>query len=144
MKIKTVTAEAIRVLRHEALRKGQPFSSTIYDKDNNSKTFHLACVEQEKIICCATFYPEPLRGVLSKNPYRLRGMATNKNYRRMGCGKRLMIEAFKKLKEKKGDLLWCNARLVAVEFYKTIGFKTKGELFDIKDIGPHYLMFKKT
>ena len=144
MKIKTVTAEAIRFLRQEVLRKGKPFSSTIYDKDNNLNTFHLACLEQEKIICCATFYPEPLKDVLSNNSYRLRGMATDENYRRRGAGKKLVTEAFKKLKAKKADLLWCNARLVAVEFYKTLGFKTKGELFDIKDIGPHYLMFKKT
>jgi len=40
-------------------------------------------------------------------------------------------------------MVWCNARLVAVEFYKSIGFKIIGDLFDIQGIGPHYYMYKK-
>ena len=40
-------------------------------------------------------------------------------------------------------MLWCNARLVAVEFYKYNGFKIIGNLFDIAGIGPHYYMYKK-
>jgi len=47
------------------------------------------------------------------------------------------------IKEKKGDLLWCNARLVAIEFYKKVGLKTIGNQFNISDIGPHYVMYKK-
>ena len=45
--------------------------------------------------------------------------------------------------EKECDLLWCNARLVAVNFYKSLGFKINGELFDIVGIGPHYYMYKE-
>ena len=82
MKIKRVPAEVIRSLRHETLRKGKPFSTTAYEKDNETATFHLACIDKEKTICCATFYPEELASVFAKNTYRLRGMATNKKHRR--------------------------------------------------------------
>jgi len=70
-------------------------------------------------------------------------MATDEKYRRKGCGKRVMLEALIQLKKEKCDLLWCNARIVAVEFYKELGFKITGRVFDIKGIGPHYLMKKK-
>ena len=54
-----------------------------------------------------------------------------------------MNKSFKILKQKKCDLLWCNARLVAVNFYKSLGFNIIGNLFDIKEIGPHYYMYKE-
>ncbi len=44
--------------------------------------------------------------------------------------------------QKKCDVLWCNARLVALEFYTVLGFKIIGPEFNIKDIGPHYKMYK--
>ena len=52
-----------------------------------------------------------------------------------------MLLAFEEIK-KKGTLLWCNARIIAIEFYKKIGFQIKGEEFDIADIGKHYFMYK--
>ena len=59
MRIKEVGAEDIRSLRHRVLRKGKPYSTTSYNKDNNKKTIHLGVIKSEKIITCATFYPEP-------------------------------------------------------------------------------------
>tara|TARA_B100000945_G_scaffold30599_1_gene21014 strand:+ start:325 stop:759 length:435 start_codon:yes stop_codon:yes gene_type:complete len=143
MKIKEVDAEQIRPLRHKELRQGKPFSTTSYQKDNEKETFHLACYINNKIVSCATFYPEKSDVFQAKKAYRLRGMATDEKYRKKGCGKKIMQEAFKKIKNKKGDLLWCNARLIAVEFYKKLGLSPSGDLFNISDIGPHYLMHRK-
>jgi GNAT superfamily N-acetyltransferase len=42
----------------------------------------------------------------------------------------------------KGDVIWCNARINAVAFYKKAGFKIIGDEFDIENIGPHFLMAK--
>ena len=142
MKIEDVKLEEIRKLRHTVLREGKPFSTTAYDKDKDKTTFHLACVYKNKIITCATFYPESLSQIISENPFRLRGMGTEKKFRRRGYGKKLMVEAFKHLKTKKSDLLWCNARLVAVDFYKSMGFDIKGDMFEIEGIGKHYLMYR--
>ncbi len=142
MKIKHVNAKSIRNLRHLVLRKGQPFSTTSYDKDHEKDTFHLGYIKDEKIVVCTTFYPEPTKEIESLNSFRLRGMATHPDERRQGFGKYVMQKAFKELYAKGCDLLWCNARLIAVDFYKSIGFKTKGKLFDIADIGPHYYMYR--
>ena len=141
--VKKVDVEKIRPLRYSELRKGQDFSTTSYLKDYEKDTFHIACIVKKKVVTCATFYPEKSTKIKSENAYRLRGMATASNFQRKGYATGLMIESFKELKEKKCDLLWCNARLVAVDFYKSVGLKIIEEIFDIEGIGPHYYMYKE-
>ena len=141
--ISKVDAEKIRSLRHSELRKGQDFSTTSYLKDYELDTFHMAYISNEKIVTCATFYPEKSTKIKSENAYRLRGMATDSNFQRKGYASDLMEESFKKLKNRDCDMVWCNARLVAVDFYKSVGFKITGDLFDIAGIGPHYYMYKE-
>ena len=141
--IRKVDAEIIRPLRHSELRKGQDFSTTSYLKDYELDTFHMAYISNEKIVTCATFYPEKPTKIKSENAYRLRGMATDSRFKRKGYASNLMAESFKELKKRDCDMVWCNARLVAVDFYKSVGFKITGELFDIEGIGPHYYMYKE-
>lgn len=40
------------------------------------------------------------------------------------------------------NLLWRNARIVALDFYKRLGLQTIGPEFDIKGIGPHFVTWK--
>ena len=141
--IHKVNAEIIRPLRHSELRKGEDFSTTSYTRDKDQETFHMAYFKEEKIVVCATFYPEYSEKLNAGNSYRLRGMATDSSYLRKGYGYQIMQEAFRILKSKQCDLLWCNARLIAVPFYKSLGFQEVGELFDISEIGPHYYMYKR-
>ena len=143
VEINKVDAEKIRSLRHSELRKGQDFSTTSYLKDYEEDTFHMACIVDDKIVTCATFYPEKSIKIKSNNAYRLRGMATDSNFQRKGYARNLMNESFKELKKRDCDMVWCNARLVAVDFYKSLGVKITGDLFDIAGIGPHYYMDKK-
>ncbi len=143
VKISKVDAEKIRPLRHSELRKGQDFSTTSYLKDCEAGTFHMAYIINEKAVTCATFYPEKFTKMKANNAYRLRGMATDSKFQRKGYATDLMMESFKELEERCSDLLWCKARLIAVNFYKSLGFKITGELFNIKGIGPHYYMYKE-
>ena len=142
MDIKVVVAKDIRPLRNLVLRPNLPIETTYYDLDNDIETFHLASIMDNTIISIGTFYPENDIELQTKNGYRLRGMATHPKFRRKSAATKLMKESFVLLKEKKCDILWCNARLVAVEFYKSLGFKITGKIFDIPSIGPHYKMYK--
>ena len=141
--ISKVDTEKVRPLRHSELRKGQDFSTTSYLEDYEAGTFHMACIVDEKIVTCASYYPEKSIKIKSNRAYRLRGMATDSNFQRKGYASALMNESFKELKKRDCDMVWCNARLVAVDFYKYIGFKITGDLFDIAGIGPHYYMYKE-
>ncbi len=141
--ISKVDAKKVRPLRHSELRKGQDFSTTSYLEDYEADTFHMVCIVDEKIVTCASFYPEKSLKIKSDNAYRLRGMATDSSFQRKGCASDLMQESFKELKKRDCDMVWCNARLGAVDFYKSAGFNITGELFDIAEIGPHYYMYKE-
>ena len=143
IEIKKVVAEEVRPLRHAELRKGQDFSTTSYLRDNEENTFHLASILDSKIVTCATFYSEKSKKLNAVNAYRLRGMATDSSFQRKGYARELMRSAFLELKKKGADFVWCNARLLALDFYKSVGFKIKGELFHIETIGPHYYMYKE-
>ena len=138
-----IDAKNIRPLRHSELRKGKDYSTTSYLKDNEKETFHLACLLDDRIVTCATFYPQKTGKIRAENSFRLRGMATDSGFKRQGFGAKLMKESFILLKEKGADFLWCNARFIAVSFYESLGFKISGEVFDIEGIGPHYYMFKE-
>ncbi|MBL4800346.1 MAG: GNAT family N-acetyltransferase, partial [Emcibacter sp.] len=63
--------------------------------------------------------------------YQLRGMATLKAYQGFGAGKLMMQEAFSILTNLNVDYLWCNARIIAVNFYKKQGLKIRGASFEI-------------
>jgi ribosomal protein S18 acetylase RimI-like enzyme len=94
-------------------------------------------------VSIGTFYPQNDIELKSKNGFRLRGMATHPDFRRNSYASKLMLESFRLLQNKKCDIIWCNARLIAIDFYRLLGFTTIGNEFNIKDIGPHYKMFKK-
>ena len=143
IEIKRVDVDMIKPLRHAELRKGQNFSATSYFRDNEESTFHLAAMLDQKVVTCATFYPEKSKKLNAINPYRLRGMATDSSFQRKGYARKLITTAFIELKTQGADFIWCNARLVALDFYKSVGFKIKGRLFDIEIIGPHYYMYKE-
>lgn len=143
MTVHIANASEIRTLRHLVLRPNQPIETTFYDLDDHHKTFHLASKVDDLIISIGTFYPENDLDIQTTNGYRLRGMATHPKYRRNGAAAKLMREAFQILEKKNCDTIWCNARLIAIDFYKSLGFKEIGPKFNISEIGPHYKMYKR-
>ena len=69
-------------------------------------------------------------------------MATHPNYRRQGLASSIMLQAMSDIQKLGGDLLWCKARLVAIDFYESLGFIKTGPIYEIEGIGPHYTMYK--
>ena len=144
MTIEQVDVEKIRPLRSLVLRPGQPIESTDYDRDKDQHTLHYAVVKESEIISIATFYPEPMVEIQAVKAYRLRGMATHPSFRRQGLASAMMIQAMADIQQLQGDLIWCKARLVAIEFYESLGFVKIGPIYDKEGIGPHFTMYKKT
>lgn len=142
MKVKIVSPEKLYPVRHKVLRPGKPISSAYYDRDNDLDTIHFAFFEKSKICSIASFYPESFIHIYSVKAYRLRGMATLPSFRRKGYGRIVMREAIRHLKNIQCDMLWCKARIIAIPFYKSLGFEVVGNKYDIEDIGPHYTMYK--
>ncbi|MBD3652697.1 GNAT family N-acetyltransferase [Kangiella sp.] len=137
-----VPLESIIPLRHKVLRPGRPVEECTYKEDLAEGCFHVATLEQGKVIGIASFYPESHQLAASSNAWRLRGMATDPDYRARGLGAQLLMYGMDLCAKAGGDVLWCNARTEAVPFYSKLNFVIKGEEFQIAGIGPHYFMSK--
>lgn len=141
MEISVLHVEEIRPLRLKILRPGCQEKAVIYSCDTEISCFHIGAKIDKKVVGIATFYEAHHKEITGKKSYRLRGMATDDKLQNQGIGKKVLDYSFDYLRKKGVDLLWCNARLIALNFYKKLGFKTHGELFQIKNIGPHYDMY---
>jgi hypothetical protein len=78
----------------------------------------------------------------ARTQYQLRGMAKLKESQGHGFGKIILGLSELILKKKKADLIWCNAREVAVNFYKKMAVKLHKNYLKIRDIGTHCMMYK--
>jgi len=133
----------LHALRSQVLRPGLPIEASYYPEDTQDETLHLAIGDnQEQLSAIATFIEQKSPLFAQQQQYRLRGMATAELKRRQGLGSRLLLAAFLILKGRNIELIWCNARVNALSFYKYHGFKIIGEEFDIPGIGPHFIMKK--
>ncbi len=142
-----VTVEQARLeevidLRHTILRPNQPRSSCYYPEDSFKNTTHFAARLDAKIVGSASVYKEKHPDFSLKQSWRIRGMAVLPEYQRQAIGTHLVETCINHAIKMKGDVIWCNARIDAVKFYKQSGFKIIGDEFEISGIGPHFLMAK--
>ena len=141
MIIQKISAEQTYETRKVVLRENIPLPYE-FQGDHDKDTLHFGAFKEGQIVGVSSFMKVQLPGFPGIH-YQLRGMATLKEFQGSGVGKNLLAEAENELKKKASNLIWCNARVVAVDFYKKNGFQTIGEAFNIELIGPHYKMVKK-
>ncbi|MDO9137590.1 MAG: GNAT family N-acetyltransferase [Lutibacter sp.] len=141
IQIKEISTEETFPIRLEVLRKNIPLPYE-FDGDFDKDTIHLGAFKNDKLIAVSSFMKASNKN-FEGNQYQLRGMATLKEYQGFGAGKLMLEKAVQILKEKNSQVLWCNARIAAVEFYKKQGFQTFGEKFEISYVGEHYVMLKE-
>ncbi len=131
--IKETLAEALIPLRWQVLRPGRPESAARFAEDTAPGSAHFAALAAEgTVIGCAT--------VIEKDgSLQLRGMATAPEWQGRGVG-RAVLDAVQAHAKQRNLPLWCNARVSAVGFYEKSGWHTEGAVFDVTDVGPHYVM----
>ena len=140
--VKEISVEETYPLRIEILRNGIA-ENYHFVGDNLESSFHLGAFNNDLLIGIVTFIKKEHPKLNDTYSYQLRGMAVSQKLQKQGVGKLLVQKSYKFFKEIKCNLLWCNAREIAVEFYQKMGFSIKGNRFQIPAIGTHYTMFKK-
>ncbi len=140
--VEVARLEEIIDVRHQVLRQGQPRSSCYYPEDVYKHTVHFAAKLNDEVIGCASIYKESHPDFSLKQSWRIRGMAVREVYQGQNIGTQLLETCINHVIKQKAGVIWCNARLSAVKFYKNSGFKIIGDEFELPDIGPHYLMAK--
>ena len=123
--VKEITATDTRSLRHRVLwphiKKEEDCN---IDIDSRKDAIHLGVVHEGKIVTIGSFFQmETPKLPNNAKAYRLRAMASDPNYRKMGFGEKLISNAVEVLKNRDTDVLWCDARKVAIGFYERLGFE---------------------
>lgn len=130
--IKTIDTYAVR---HPVLRSGLAQDSCAFDRDEDSGTIHLGAFFNQKHVGVLTLLPNPL-------DVQLRGMAMLKSHQGVGIGKMMMAKAEQVVRQLDKKMVWMNARLIAIPFYKKCGYKTTGNKFVLPYGGEHIKMTK--
>ena len=142
-------------LRHAVLRPHQSAAEVVWENDDEPGTATYGAVERagRSIVGVATVFPEPAPFDVTEagvpkgaggatTTWRLRGMATRPDAQGQGIGTSVLKAVLDHVAAAGGDLLWCNARVSAVAFYKRAGFRTWGPAWVISSIGPHVVMWR--
>ncbi len=137
--IKKVSSFFIKKYRILSLYNLKQKKLSSYDEDSKKNTQHFVLIFKNKVVSGVTLIESSLG-----QQYQLRGMFTLKEFRTMGFGSSLLKEIeIKLLKKHKKVVIWCNARVESVNFYKKNNFIIIGKQFYINDIGNHFRMIKK-
>ncbi|WP_313800800.1 GNAT family N-acetyltransferase [Cytobacillus sp.] len=143
IEIRKIKPEMTYNIRHSVLRPHQTVEDCKYETDHHADAFHVGAFYQRELISIASFCIEKNPDFRSNWQYRLRGMATLDEFRKLGAGRSLISFGENLIKEKGFNLLWCKGRTSVQEYYTKLGFQVHGEVFDYPPIGPHIIMYKQ-
>jgi GNAT superfamily N-acetyltransferase len=135
--------EEIVDLRHAVLRQGLPRAEALFAGDDAPTSRHCGAFSTAGAVGCATLHASEWEGEAA---WQLRGMATLPAFRGKGVGRavlEVMEAGFNGTPGCGGALLWCNARVPAVGFYETMGWRVVSGQFEIPTAGPHVKMVKR-
>ncbi len=140
--IQEITSIETFVVRHPVLRPGKPITACHFDGDDASTTKHFGYFDNQTLVGVVSVLEQKTTVFTSKKQLQIRGMAVLETHRNKNIGKKLLLHCEEYAKKRKFEILWFNARLVAVPFYEKSGYIKIGKPFEIKEIGTHYLLFK--
>jgi len=141
--IKEIPSKETYAVRQPVLRAGKPIESCIFEGDDLDTTHHFGLFENKNLTGIISLFPQINSIFAAKNQAQIRGMAVLDAHQKKGFGEALVKHCENYCNENKVELIWFNARTAAVGFYKKMNYEVSGEPFDIKDVGEHYLMYKK-
>ncbi len=129
-------------VRHPVLRQGKPIESCFFEGDDAETTVHFGLFLEAKLVGVISIFKNKNSIFSAENQFQIRGMAVLQEHQGKKLGNQLLMKSEAYISSQKGDLIWFNAREVAVPFYQNSCYKIIGEAFEIKEIGTHYIMYK--
>ena len=146
--------EEIQQLRNEVLWPHKTFANCILETDRLSTTFHFGIQIDGLTVATVTFQQENTdklqkdsskdvsQDPLQQKQYRLRAMAVREGYRGQGFGDAIVEAGLNHLRELGVEVVWCDARVAALNFYRRLHFNELEEEYEIPIIGMHRFMWK--
>jgi GNAT superfamily N-acetyltransferase len=143
LELRRTSLDEILPLRHAELRPGLPLETARFDGDDEPGTRHFGAFLRAtgEAVGCVSCMRRARGGA---DAWQVRGMATRADLVRRGVGSALLRHALAALREDGGpDLLWCNARVAALGFWRRAGWAAVSNVFDIAGVGPHRTMERR-
>jgi ribosomal protein S18 acetylase RimI-like enzyme len=146
--------EEIQQVRNEVLWPHKTFENCILETDRLSTTFHFGVQLDGLTVATVTFQKENTdklkqdsskdvsQDALQEKQYRLRAMAVCEGYRGQGFGDAIVEAGLNHLRELGVEVVWCDARVAALNFYRRLHFSELEEEYEIPIIGMHRFMWK--
>jgi GNAT superfamily N-acetyltransferase len=134
-----ITAADSRELRRSVLRPALPVGAEL-PGDDREGVVHLGAFRGDLLVSTCLICPEECPWQPGRTAWRLRGMATAEEHRGTGAGAAVLTEAAAVARAERAELLWCQARTGAVEFYRAHDWRVHGEVFE-NEVGPHLRMW---
>jgi predicted N-acetyltransferase YhbS len=134
--------EDIQQLRNVVLWPHKTFENCILETDRLSTTFHFGVQIDDLTVATVTFQQETSSKLPQEKQYRLRAMAVREGYRGQGFGDAIVEEGLKYLSSLGIEVVWCDARVAALNFYRRLEFEELEEEYEIPIIGLHRFMWK--
>ncbi len=143
IEVREVTQAQTLALRTQILRPGHAPDARLFGVEDTEETRHFAAFEGEEVVgaCYIVRRAAPFDSLALA--WQLRGMAVQTQRQGQGIGAQLVARVELEARLAKMEILWFNARRVAVGFYERLGFERLGEEFEIPVVGPHFLMWKR-
>lgn len=142
--VRRIDASDAHPLRYRVLRPHQTLAEMVYGGDDLPGTIHLGAfhgIESDPLpVGIVTLNAAAMPLGPQPGDWRLRGMAVAPDQQGKGIGRLLVEQSLASVSQARGNRLWCNARVSALGFYRSLGFVTHGRPFEIEHIGPHYVM----
>ena len=151
-----VAAETVRPLRAAVLRPGLPADLSVYPGDDDPDTSHVAIRDgpDGPVVAVGSLLAQDPPEWLSRGPrvpvaeagerwWRIRGMATVEGRRGQGLGRQVLDSLLEAAARGGGGVVWCNARVPALDFYLRAGFEPVSAVFEEPLIGPHRTMLRR-
>ena len=140
--IKQINHSDTYPIRQAVLRPNRPLATCFFEGDELATTLHFASYLNSNQTGILSLFKNNSSLFEEEHQYQIRGMAVLEDFQKYGFGKLLIEHAEAFLQEQHTQLIWCNAREAAINFYKKQGYKIRGSAFDIPDVGVHYVMYK--
>jgi ribosomal protein S18 acetylase RimI-like enzyme len=134
--------EDIQQLRNEVLWPHKSFEQCVLETDHLPSTFHFGVKVDGLTVATVTLQQEKNQRLQEEKQYRLRAMAVREGYRGQGFGDAIVEAGLNHLRGLGVEVVWCDARVAALNFYRRLHFNELEEEYEIPIIGMHRFMWK--
>ena len=141
--IREIASSETYAVRHPVLRPAKPVETCRFDGDDLGSTTHFGLFENGELAGVASLFQNKHPAFPDFRQFQLRGMAVLDDYQGRSFGRDLIVAVEDKARRAAAEVIWFNAREIAVGFYEKMGYKLTGKPFQIGEIGTHYVMFKR-